>query len=74
MTKEKQLELPLVGGTCNEPMASQKNSTSRYFKTKKEVAAFVKDLLPPSLDALPLTITIELGKYEGYYVRTVITE
>jgi hypothetical protein len=70
---EKQLELPLEGGTYNEPMASRKNSTSRYFKTNKEVAAYVKDQLPASLDDLPWTITIERGKFEGFYVRIVTT-
>jgi hypothetical protein len=74
MKNQIQLELPLGIGTYGGNMASQKLSTSRYFKSNKELAAYVKSQLPSSPDDLPWTITIEAGKFEGFYVRIVTTE
>jgi hypothetical protein len=48
--------------------------TSRYFDIKWGVAEYVEDLMSSLKQDSVLTMTIKPGKYEGYYVTSVIEE
>ena len=61
-------------GIGDEHMALRPSSTISYFKDKKDVAEYVRDMLMNFKPGLPLTTIITRARYEDFYAVTAITE